>query len=182
MAVDLSVPSDHLPSLRTLLQSCVNPDPAGSSIGFHAPLSDADADEFWQHMAEQLGTTLHTFILAPAAPAGPDPAPGAPEIVGTVSLAIIPKVTHRHRAEVVKLMVRPAAQGRGLGKRLMAHVEHFAKAEMGKEMLNLDTATDLPTMEFYRRLGWKEWGTCPEYAEFADGRRGDATFFVKFLR
>ena len=172
----------HLSSLRTLLQSCVNPEPAKSSIGFRAPLIDAEADEYFMQCARKLGETPLSFymfvLLGTSGTGGQDP----PPVLGTVSLNTIPKVTHGHRAEVSKLQVRSDEQRRGYGRLLMAHVEHFAQAELGKDVLILDTSTELPARAFYNRLGWTEWGTCPEYAEFADGRRTATTFFVKLLK
>ena len=172
----------HLSSLRTLLQSCVNPEPAKSSIGFRAPLIDAEADEYFMQCARKLGEEPLSFymfvLLGTNATGSPDP----PPVLGTVALNTIPKVTHGHRAEVSKLLVRSDEQRRGYGKLLMAHVEHFAQAELGKDVLILDTSSDLPARGFYNRIGWTEWGTCPEWAEFADGRRTATTFFVKLLK
>ncbi|RYP69620.1 hypothetical protein DL769_005240 [Monosporascus sp. CRB-8-3] len=166
-----------LPSLRTLLQLCVNQDPASSSIGFRAPLSGEAADEFWLATATKLTETprvLHCFVLTA------DPA--AADVLATGSIVTIPKVTHRHRAEIVKLLVHPSARRKGVATAMMHHLESFAKNSLGKEVLTLDTATTTPARAFYNNIGWKEWGTCPEYADFADGTRGDATFFVKVLR
>lgn len=165
----------HLPSLRSLLQSCVNTDPSTSSIGFLAPLSDADADHYWRSLGASLGTTCHLFVMS-------DPAAGeGEEVAATAQLLTIPKATHAHRGEVAKLLVRPAGRRSGLGRGMMAHVEAFARDELGLRVLTLDTETDTPALAFYRGTGWVEWGTCPDYAAFADGRLGSATFFYKSL-
>lgn len=58
----------HMPSLRTLIQSCDNPDPSTSSIGFLAPLSDADADGYWMTVSSKLSEAHHLFVLADPAP------------------------------------------------------------------------------------------------------------------
>lgn len=63
----------------------------------------------------------------------------------------------------------------------MGHAEGFARRELGLRVLTLDTETDTPARDFYGRVGWEEWGTCPDYAAFADGRLGSARFFVKAL-
>lgn len=173
----LSGPADieaHLPSLRSLLQSCVNTDPSASSIGFLAPLSDEDADRYWRSLGPSLGTTCHLFVMF-------DPASGKGEVAATAQLLTIPKATHAHRGEVAKLLVRPAGRRSGLGRATMAHVEAFAREELGQRVLTLDTETETPALEFYRGTGWVEWGTCPDYAAFADGRLGSATFFYKSL-
>ncbi|KAF3761657.1 hypothetical protein M406DRAFT_64831 [Cryphonectria parasitica EP155] len=165
----------RLPSLRTLLQSLVNDDPAASSIGFLAPLSDADADEYWRSVAAKLDTvpqTCYLFVVW-----GSD----ALDIMGTVQLQLMPKATHAHRAEIAKLLVRPSAQRRGLGRKMMDHVEDVARGS-DIQLLTLDTKTETPARAFYERTGWTVWGTCPEYAAFADGRLGSTTFFYKSLK
>lgn len=203
----LHTPADlrhHTPALRLLLQSLVNLDPPTSSIGFHAPLSDAGADAYWASVAEkmapppegQLEPAVYMFIATSTQAAGSaaartdgtgaaltsPPLPSDPDVLATVQLVPILKPTHRHRAEVAKLLVHPSMQGKGLGRSLMSFVEEFARSELGKEVLTLDTATETPARGFYRHIGWAEWGTCPDYADYADGRRTSATFFVKMLR
>jgi GNAT superfamily N-acetyltransferase len=161
------------PSLTQLLQSCVNDNPSASSIGFHAPLSATKATEFWSSLSPQLfslkpRTTL--FILARDTTA-----------VGTISLVTHPKETHAHKVEVGKLLVSVEERGHGLGRKLMNMVERFAKEELGKTMVMLDTASDTPARGFYLKLGYTEWGVCPRYAESADGHLHDCSFFYKFL-
>lgn len=164
-----------LSSLKCLLQSCVNLDPSTSSIGFLAPLSDADADEYWRSVVSKLDhepRACYLFVVTE---------PGRTEVLATVQLFTIPKRTHAHRGEIAKLMVRPSAQRRGLGKVAMEHVETFASDVLKLQLLTLDTETSTPGRTFYNRIGWTEWGTCPAYAAFADGRLGSATFFRKIL-
>lgn len=183
--IRLSSPADieaHLPSLRSLLQSCVNPEPSMSSIGFLAPLSDSDADGYWLSLGTSLSVTCHLFILTvPALLEDGDRLEEECEVAASAQLLTIPKATHSHRGEVAKLLVRPSSRRSGLGKAMMDHVEAFARDALGLRVLTLDTETETPARAFYRRTGWVEWGTCPDYAAFADGRLGSATFFVKSL-
>lgn len=176
----------HLPSLRSLLQSCVNNDPSTSSIGFLAPLSGADADRYWRSLGPSLGLTCHLFVMScPTGHGGGDEhsegEEGAEVVAATAQLLIIPKATHAHRGEVAELLVRPSGRRSGLGRAMMAHVESFARDALGLRVLTLDTETDKPARAFYGRIGWAEWGTCPDYAAFADGRLGSAMFSVKSL-
>lgn len=166
--------ADYSPSLCSLVRDCVNPDPSTSSIGFLAPLSDADAEEYWMSVGIKLGPAHHLFVLV-------DKAEATHKVLATVQLVTVLKPTHRHRGEVAKLLVRPSARRRGLGKRMMDHVEHFAKEEMKMRLLTLDTETLTPAKAFYDSIGWIEWGTCPDYAAFADGKLGSATFYRKHL-
>jgi GNAT superfamily N-acetyltransferase len=164
-------------SLRDLLQICVNSEPASSSIGFHSPLSDEEADDYWLDVASKLDQaprTMYLLTLTASSESG--------DVLATAQIHIVPKVTHRHRAEVAKLLVHPSARRRGVATAMMDFVEKYARDELDREMLNLDTAVGTSAVKFYRRTGWTEWGVCPEYAEFADGRRGSAMFFVKFIR
>ncbi|KUJ20820.1 N-acetyltransferase GCN5 [Mollisia scopiformis] len=157
--------------LCEILQDCVN---EGSSIGFLAPLSLDEASTYWTQVSQLIMTgNLHLFILTKSS------APST--IIATVQLVIVPKVTHLHRAEVIKLLVSPQARRQGIARRLMDYVEDFTRAE-GKEFLTLDTATLSPAKEMYKRLGWEEWGTCKDYASWPDGSRCDATFFRRELR
>lgn len=163
-----------LPSLCSLLQACVNSDPSTSSIGFLAPLSAEDAEEYWMAVGLKLSQAHHLFVLTDA--------DNEHEVLATVQLVTALKATHRHRGEVAKLLVRPSAQRRGLGKLVMDHVESFAKDDMGMQLLTLDTKTTTPATDFYKSTGWIEWGICPDYAAFADGTLGSATFFRKHLQ
>ncbi|KAM0278270.1 hypothetical protein ACHAQH_005283 [Verticillium albo-atrum] len=176
----IRTPADRerfLPSLRRLLQSCVNPEPAISSITFLAPLSDADATTYWLDLWPNLfgvEPLVSLFVLT-------RPASSATEALGTVQLACSPKQTHAHKAEIHKLLVLPEERAKGLGRKLMAHAESFALAELGRSMLLLDTATETPARAFYLRSGWTEYGICPNYAAYADGKLGDCSFFYKSL-
>ena len=59
-------------------------------------------------------------------------------------------------AELQKLYVAPEAQGHGLGHRLIAEAEHFARTA-GYEQLYLETHHNLQTAaRLYRALGWQE--------------------------
>ncbi|KAH7120432.1 putative histone acetyltransferase [Dactylonectria estremocensis] len=162
-----------VPSLARLLQSCVNVDPASSSIGFRAPLSEAKATAYWESLSANLfGTRPSTtlFILSRGSNA-----------VGTIQLVTHPKETHAHKIEVGKLLVAGEERGHGLGRRLMEIAERYAFNKLGKTMVLLDTATETPARGFYLKLGYTEWGICPQYAESATGDLHDCSFFYKIL-
>jgi len=166
----------HLPELCLILQDCVN---EGSSIGFLAPMSLLEAEKYWTQVAETIMKgNLHLFILTTSATSPGRDTP--PIILGTIQLSTIPKATHLHRAEVIKLLVSPSSRRLGIARKLMEHIEDFARGT-GRTMLNLDTATGSAAVEMYRRLGWEEWGTCKDYASWPNGSRCDATFFRKDL-
>lgn len=167
----------YLPSLRRLLQHCVNDEPPQSSIGYLAPLSDHDAIDYWLQLFPTLfGPKPITTLLV--ASSSDDPS----SIIATVQIARIPKETHDYRGEIRKLLVHPAHRRGGIGRRLMEAAERVAREDLGLEMLVLDTATATPARAFYLRTGWREWGICPEYARYADGRKAECSFFVKMLQ
>ncbi|PMD60139.1 acyl-CoA N-acyltransferase [Hyaloscypha bicolor E] len=155
----------HLPQLCQILQDCVD---EGSSIGFLSPLSIENAEIYWKQVSELITKgNLHLFILTSepsfqnnvSSPVeSPSTSATQPTLFGTVQLVTIPKVTHFHRAEVIKLLVSPSARRLGIARKLMKHVEDFARGT-GRDMLTLDTATESPAVAMYRRLGWEEWGT-----------------------
>lgn len=164
----------HLPSLTALLQSCVNDDPSQSSIGFLAPLSASEAAEYWCSLSEAISGPNAPTVMLVALVNG--------TLLGTAQVASIQKATHSYRGEVRKVLVSTKARGLGLGRKLMAELERVACEDMSLEILTLDTSTKTPARGFYQRLGWTEWGTCPDYSFSADGiQKLDATFFYKKL-
>jgi GNAT superfamily N-acetyltransferase len=164
-----------VPSLVALLQLCVNPDPRCSSIGFLAPLSDSDATDYWLTVLPKLnGPQPLAYMLVATTKSNPK------DVVGTVQLSHIPKITHFHRGEVQKLLVHPSMRGLGLGKKLMHDLEELSRG-LGKTFLVLDTAAETDARAFYQKTGWTQWGLCPDYALFADGRMALCAFFYKYL-
>ena len=85
---------------------------------------------------------------------------GADPLVGTVFLEPGAGPRIAHRAVVLRLMVHPAHQGRGLGRALLDAAAARA-ADRGLEQLLLSArgGTDLPA--FYAALGWAEVGVFP---------------------
>ena len=77
-------------------------------------------------------------------------------------------------AVVHRLMVHPAAQGRGLAKQLMAHAETLARSR-GFRAIHLDCFTANPAaLALYERLGYRRTG-------IATMRKGPFVCFEKLL-
>ncbi|KAL7810819.1 acyl-CoA N-acyltransferase [Trichoderma gracile] len=173
---DASAVEKHLPSLRVLLQHCVNDEPEISSIGFLAPLADHAATSYWLDLLSSsvFGPGATTTLLIATAP-------GSDQVVATVQLARMAKETHAYKGEVRKLMVHPDYRRHGLGRRLMDEVERVARDKFGLELLVLDTSKETPARWFYLRTGWNEWGICPDYAKSSSGVKHDCSFFCKSL-
>jgi ribosomal protein S18 acetylase RimI-like enzyme len=84
-------------------------------------------------------------------------------IVGTAQLDLAVPPNQRHRAEVVKLLVHPAARRRGVARALMMALETIAASE-GRTLLTLDTWTGGSAERLYRSLGYVPVGVIPRYA------------------
>jgi GNAT superfamily N-acetyltransferase len=69
---------------------------------------------------------------------------------------------YEHVAGLKRLMVDPAAQGRNLGRILLAGMVGIARRELPwVEVLRLDYRDGLGLGEFYGRAGWTEVGRVP---------------------
>lgn len=142
----------------------------GASLGFLASLDRAGAAAWWRALAP----AVEAGELMVWAVRGPD------GIDGTISLAFERKANGRHRAEIVKLMVRRRARGRGLGRALLAAAESAAAAA-GVTLLLLDTETGSAADHLYRAEGWTPYGLVPGYASDPGGILRDCSFFYKNL-
>ncbi|WP_436843091.1 GNAT family N-acetyltransferase [Streptomyces venezuelae] len=147
---------------------------SGSSLGFLAGLDRAAASGWWRG----LGPVVEAGRLAVWVARGRERDDS--RITGTVSVAFTDKPNGRHRAELAKLMVRPDARGQGLARTLLAAAEHAA-AEAGVTLLVLDTETGSSAETVYRRAGWTEAGTIPDYAADPSGALHATTLFYKRL-
>ena len=82
----------------------------------------------------------------------PGASPEAPPI-GTVSLGVKPRLSGGETAKLHVLFVAPEWQGRGLGLRLVAHLEAHALRQ-GHRLLQVSSS--LTARQFYQRLGYRE--------------------------
>ncbi|MFJ8603622.1 GNAT family N-acetyltransferase [Streptomyces shenzhenensis] len=141
----------------------------GASVGFLAPLDPGTALAWWRERADAVAAGRLTVWLARDA---------GGRVAGTVSLALADKPNSRHRAEVVKLMVRRDGRGRGLGRRLLGTAEEAAAAA-GITLLHLDTESDSPAEQLYRSAGWERAGAIPDYAADPAGVLRPTTLYYK---
>ncbi|MFL6056537.1 MAG: GatB/YqeY domain-containing protein [Actinoallomurus sp.] len=157
----------RVPELADLLLDAVA---GGHSLGFVDPFAHGAALAWWEARSPAVadGSLLVWACRGPRS------------VDGTVSLALEPEPNGRHRAEVVKLMVRRDARGRGLGRALLATAEQAA-AELGAALLLLDTETGSVAESLYLGAGWSRYGIVPEYAADPSGVLRDCSFFYKRL-
>ncbi|MCD0481102.1 GNAT family N-acetyltransferase [Streptacidiphilus sp. ASG 303] len=156
-----------VPDLAVLLADAVA---SGSSLGFLAPFGPDAAAAWWR---TRLDAVADGSLAVWAAR-------GTGGVLGTVGLALEEKPNGRHRAEVVKLMVRSDARGLGLGRALLATAERAA-ARAGAGLLLLDTETGSPAEHLYLAAGWTRYGVVPAYAADPAGVLRDCSFFYKRL-
>ncbi|RFC71163.1 GNAT family N-acetyltransferase [Streptomyces sp. AcE210] len=142
----------------------------GASLGFLAPLAHDEAAAWWRGLAPAVaeGRLAVWAVL------------DGDRCLGTVSLAFTDKPNGRHRAEVAKLMVHPAARGRGLARTLLTRLEDEA-LDAGVSLLVLDTETASPAESLYRATGWTRAGVIPHYATDPTGTPRPTTLFYKRL-
>ena len=154
------------PSLSRLLQDVVH---GGASIGFLAPLSLEDADQYWQQVRRDIDAQTCILLVVR----------DGDDVVGTVQLALATKQNGRHRAEVQKLFVHPAYRGRGIAKSLLAALEEVARSA-GRTLLVLDTAAD-NAAGLYVSQGYVRAGIIPQYARDPAGVLESTQIFYRLL-
>jgi len=160
------IDGQQLAALAALLQDSVH---GGASVGFLAPLSDAEATAYWQAIDAELGPLLYCWVAEQHG-----------QIVGTVQLARCGKANGRHRGEIQKLMVHSRARGQGIARLLMQEAETMARA-VGCRTLVLDTDSASLAATLYPKLGWVHAGDIPDFAASPDGRLHATRYFYKLL-
>ncbi|MBT2545323.1 GNAT family N-acetyltransferase [Streptomyces sp. ISL-44] len=156
----------HRDQLAALLLDVVA---GGSSLGFLAGLDHETAAAWWDSLLPAVEDGSLALWMSRTDDGRVD---------GTVSWYRESKPNGRHRAELRKLMVHPAARGRGTARALLAEAEADA-ARAGVVLLFLDTETGSGAERVYRSAGWTEVGTIPDYATDPDGRLHPTTLFYK---
>lgn len=153
--------------LADILHACVE---AGASVGFVPPFSVADARRYWRDVRDAL--TPGGRVLLVARRDG--------RLVGTAQVVLMMPANGRHRADVGKVLVHPAARRSGLGRALMAEVEQVAR-EYGRTLLVLDTVRNSAGERLYRALGYQAAGVIPGYALSTRGTLEDTRVMFKAL-
>lgn len=126
----------------------------GAGVSFIVPFSIDDARVFWvTGVVPGVKARTRRVLIARL----------DSRIVGTVQIDLATPPNQRHRAEILKLLVHPAARRRGIARALMAAVEPLALAE-GRTLLTLDTWTGRAAERLYLSLGYVAAGVIPHYA------------------
>jgi GNAT superfamily N-acetyltransferase len=154
-----------IPDLCDVLTDCVN---GGASVGFMQPYGNADAEPYWQGVADAVASGATLLLVAEI----------DGRAVGTVQVGAAQMPNQPHRGDLKKLLVHRSARGKGLARLLMDAAEREA-AVRGKTLLVLDTATGSDAEAIYPRLGWERVGVIPDYALWPEGGPCATTFFYK---
>lgn len=165
--LDAAAARDAAPALAAVLKACVD---AGASVGFMQPFSLEEAERFWRGVADDVGQGKAILVVARV----------DGEIVGTAQARPAPQPNQPHRFDVAKMLVRPAARGRGVGAALLARVEAEA-LKRGRWLGVLDTVTDTAGYRLYERGGWTRVGEIPDFALWPQGGLCPTTVFCKRL-
>jgi GNAT superfamily N-acetyltransferase len=126
----------------------------GAGVSFVLPFSRDEARAFWMdHVLPGARAGTRRVLVAR----------DGDRIVGTVQIDLATPPNQPHRAEVVKLLVHPAARRRGIARALIMALEGEAR-DAGRTLLTLDTWTGGPAETLYRNLGYVTVGVIPRYA------------------
>ena len=125
----------------------------GGSVSFMAPLAPDAATAFWEKALAAAGRGERVVLGAW----------DGDVLAGTVTLILDCPPNQPHRAEIAKLMTRPAYRGKGVAAGLMTAALACA-TKLAKTLLVLDTATDGGAAPLYERFGFTFAGEIPDYA------------------
>ncbi|UQY45467.1 GNAT family N-acetyltransferase [Erwinia sp. PK3-005] len=166
-AVNRQQALSELEALTDVLQGCVS---AGASVGFIDPGDRQIMRNFWQDTFDGLERGDRVLLVARQ----------EQRIVATVMVLWNMMPNGRHRAEISKLLVHPAARRQGIARQLMALAEQRVKQE-GRSLMVLDTRSGDIASLLYLSLGWEIAGAIPYYAQSTEGVMDATTVMYKRL-
>lgn len=156
----------ELPALSEILALSVA---GGASVNFVLPFGPGDAEAWWRAaVLPRLAPHGRRLLVARG---------GGGEVVGTAQLDLATPPNQRHRADIAKVLVHPAARRRGVGRALMRAAEGLARAE-GRRLLVLDTVEGSAAQSLYLSLGYTLLGVVPRFALSPDGSRLEGSAFL----
>ncbi|EGH01812.1 tabtoxin resistance protein [Pseudomonas amygdali pv. aesculi str. 0893_23] len=142
----------------------------GASVGFMADLDMQQAYAWCDGLkADIAAVSLLLWVVAED-----------DNVLASAQLSLCQKPNGLNRAEVQKLMVLPAARGRGLGRQLMEAVEQAA-VKHKRGLLHLDTEVGSAAEAFYSALAYHRVGELPGYCATPDGRLHPTAIYFKTL-
>lgn len=171
IAISSLVTADCEALVPALVRLTVDAVDGGAALGWEPPLDPDDAERYWDGRIPRFdGDECALF----AAFAGDD-------LVGAVQRERGRFPTHRHRAEIAKLMVLRAWRRRGIARALMDELEDDAFVR-GIELLVLDVRPGEPAETLYVDNGFERTGLLRDAVKRGDGTFEDAAYYRKPLR
>jgi GNAT superfamily N-acetyltransferase len=155
--------ADRASELGSLLLDAVDD---GASIGFLASVTTAQLNEYWTAAAQP--EKGYRVLVAQ----------DSSVIEGVVIVAPILNDIQPHRSEVLKMVVRRRARGRGVARLLMRAAEAEA-ARMNRPVMTLFTRDGCAAEKLYASLGWHKLGVIPDGSLKPDGTLCSAAVFYK---
>lgn len=153
--------------LVDLLQDAVQ---SGASVGFIAPLSTAEARNYWLASLAEVARGDRVVLLAS----------DGSNVIGCAQLTLTSRINARHRADVQKLLVHSQEQGKGLGRALLQAIEKAAQ-QKGRTLLLADARTDGRGEKMFLRAGYTKVGTIPRFQRGPDGNFDSTAIFFRNL-
>lgn len=168
MHVELIAASRLDEMIEGLCEVLISTVKAGGAIGFLAPLSYQEAQNFWEQIIrpEVLADKRCLFVALKGGRA-----------VGTVQLIWRLQPNQPHRCEIAKMMVHPDARRQGIGRALMQAALDKA-ASLNKTLIMLDTKTGDVAERLYRSLNFVEIGVVPNFALDPNGQSYHNTTYM----
>lgn len=158
-----------LGALGEVLHACVH---AGASVGFVLPFPPEEARAYWRDAVLPAVAAGRRRLFAATVDG---------RLVGTAQLVLDTMPNQRHRADVAKVLVHPAARRAGVARALMRAVEAAALGA-GRTLLTLDTRRGDAAEPLYLGLGYAVAGVIPRYCRAPDSERlDDTTVMYKHL-
>jgi GNAT superfamily N-acetyltransferase len=153
--------------LVDLLQDAVQ---SGASVGFLAPLSTAEARNFWLAALAEVARGERVILLAS----------DGTVVVGCAQLLLHSRGNARHRAELQKLLVHSQSQRKGLGRMLLEAIEKVA-VQKGRSLLLADARANGPGEQLFLRAGYTKVGAIPRFQRGPDGQFDSTAIFYRNL-
>lgn len=153
--------------LVDLLQDAVQ---SGASVGFIAPLSTAEARNYWLASLAEVARGDRVVLLAS----------DGSNVIGCAQLMLTSRINARHRADVQKLLVHSQEQGKGLGRALLQAIEKAAQ-QKGRTLLLADARADGRGEKMFLRAGYTKVGTIPRFQRGPDGNFDSTAIFFRNL-
>ncbi|MFZ5732576.1 MAG: GNAT family N-acetyltransferase [Pseudomonadota bacterium] len=153
-AIDAPTLDQHIDALGAILNGCVHD---GASVGFILPFGMDAARRFFRESVRPALAGGKRIVLV---------AKINGQVVGTGQLNLDTMPNQMHRADVMKVLVYPRYQRRGIGRALMAELEQIAR-RLGRTVLVLDTIAGDKAEPLYLSLGYEVAGRIPLYARAA---------------